>query len=64
MLYHPDKLKFYKDHIEKFYMEQNMEKSNQFIHIFVVLENPKEKLKTVIEDYDFKDYYIPQILSI
>ncbi len=54
MLYHPDKLKFYQDQIELFYKNKNLEELNQLIHIFPVLENSKEKLKVLVDDYDFK----------
>ena len=39
MLYHPDKLKYYKNEIENYYHKGEETELNQFSHIFITLEN-------------------------
>lgn len=52
MLYHPDKLNFYKDQIEKNYEAENMDKLFQLSHILCILEKDEE-IKADAEDIAF-----------
>jgi len=59
MLYHPDKLSYYNNMLEKYQEQKDQEKLNQFTHIFIIDEALKKK--PAHDNFDYNELYYSQV---
>ncbi|MGD9487230.1 MAG: leucine-rich repeat domain-containing protein [Calditrichaceae bacterium] len=59
LLYHPDKLNYYRNMLEKYHLQKDHEKLSQFTHIFII----QEALNTSIvhNNFDYENLYYSQV---